>query len=117
MAYVVLRAEISLSHEDFRRVVRGVRGEALQQQHPSPAEPIMNLWFRLCRAGGARMLVTKAQPLAIAYLVTSVSSLGGRGLHAPFRFTLKTAVGIQTSTAKPLRRKGKQRKTEIKSKT
>ena len=52
MAPVVLRAEISLSHEDFRRVVRGVRGEALQQQHPSPAEPIMNLWFRLCRAGG-----------------------------------------------------------------
>jgi hypothetical protein len=24
---------------------------APQQQHPSPAEPIMNLWFRLCRAG------------------------------------------------------------------
>ncbi len=48
---VVLRAEISLSYEDFRRVVRGVWGEALQQQHPSPAEPIMNLWFRLCRAG------------------------------------------------------------------
>ena len=51
---VVLRAEISLSHEAFRRVVRGVRGEAgeaLQQQHPSPIEPIMNLWFRLCRAG------------------------------------------------------------------
>jgi hypothetical protein len=48
----VLRAEISLSHEDFRREVRGVRGEALQQEHPSPAEPIMNLWFRLCRAVG-----------------------------------------------------------------
>ena len=32
---VVLRAEISLSHEDFRRVVRRVRGEALQQQHPA----------------------------------------------------------------------------------
>ena len=48
---VVLRAEISLSYEDFRRVVRGVWGEALQQQHPSLAEPIMNLWFRLCRAG------------------------------------------------------------------
>ncbi len=48
---VVLRAEISFSHEDFRRVVRGVRGEALIQQRPSPAETIMNLWFRLCRAG------------------------------------------------------------------
>ena len=47
---VVLRAEISLSHEYFRRVVRGVRGEALKQQHPSPAEPTMNLWFRLRRA-------------------------------------------------------------------
>ncbi len=47
----VLRAELSFSHEDFRRVVRGVRGEALIQQRPSPAETIMNLWFRLCRAG------------------------------------------------------------------
>jgi hypothetical protein len=48
---VVRRVEISFSHEDFRRVVRGVRGEALKQQHPSPAETIMNLWFRLRRAG------------------------------------------------------------------
>jgi hypothetical protein len=53
---VALRAEISLSHEDFRRVVRGVRGEALIQQLPSPAEPIMNLWFRLCRAGFYRSI-------------------------------------------------------------
>jgi hypothetical protein len=50
-SFVVLRAEISFLHEEFRRVVRGVRGEALKQQHPSPAESIMNLWFRLCRAG------------------------------------------------------------------
>ena len=49
--HVVRRAEISFSHKDFRRVVRGVRGEVLKQQHPSPAEPIMNLWFRLRRAG------------------------------------------------------------------
>ena len=47
---VVLRAEISFSYEDFRRVVRGVRGEALKQQRPSPAETLMNLWFRLRRA-------------------------------------------------------------------
>jgi hypothetical protein len=47
---VVLRAEISFSFEDFRRVVRGVWGEALIQQHPSLAETIMNPWFRLCRA-------------------------------------------------------------------
>jgi hypothetical protein len=40
---VVLRAEISLSplsYEDFRRVARGVRSEALQQQHPSRAGPL-----------------------------------------------------------------------------
>jgi hypothetical protein len=46
----VRRAKISFSHEDFRRVVRGVRGEAPIQQRPSPAETIMNLWFRLGRA-------------------------------------------------------------------
>ena len=65
---VVLRAEISLSplsplsHEDFRRVARGVRGEALQQQHPSLAEPKPKVHDRLCRAGPLHLSVKIAFP-------------------------------------------------------